>query len=209
MIPRVTYSTFVYGAGGHAKVVADALACAGEVVLGFVDDDPKKLAAPVLGLPVLRFESLPSGARVALGIGDNRVRKLLADKCAAAGVSLVSAVHPSAVVAPSARVGHGTVILAGAVVNPDAVVGEGVIVNTAAIVEHDVIVGDYAHLSPGAILAGGSKLGAFSHLGLGATVLDDIFVGSETVIGANAVVNRHVADRVVAYGVPARVQRQL
>ncbi|MFR6042361.1 MAG: acetyltransferase, partial [Dysosmobacter welbionis] len=42
----------VLGAGGHGKVVADAILSAGDTVLGFLDDDPDRNAVwdiPVLG----------------------------------------------------------------------------------------------------------------------------------------------------------------
>ena len=42
----------VFGAGGHGKVVCDILVCAGETVLGFVDDGTAA-GVLVLGLPVL------------------------------------------------------------------------------------------------------------------------------------------------------------
>lgn len=202
----------VYGAGGHAKVVADALLLTGVDVIGFIDDDPALEGDRVLTLPVHGFAWLRERARdvdVAMGIGDNRVRALLVRRCREAGIGLAGVVHPAAVVAASASVGEGTVLMARAVINADAVVGPGVIVNTSAVVEHDVVVGEFAHLSPGAVLAGGSALGAFSSLGVGAVVLDDIAVGAGTIVGANAVVNRHLPDDVVAYGVPARVRRQL
>ena len=40
----------VLGAGGHGKVVADAILSAGDTVLGFLDDDPDRNA--VWDIPV-------------------------------------------------------------------------------------------------------------------------------------------------------------
>lgn len=204
----------VYGAGGHAKVVADALLSEGARVIAFLDDAPALAGARRLGVEVHGFAWLVARLAegpmaVALGIGDNHVRARLAAKCREAGATIRGARHRSAVVAESAEIGEGTVLMAGAIVNPDARVGAGVIVNTGAIVEHDATVGDFAHLSPGAVMAGGSRLGAFSSLGAGATILDDVLVGDGVVVGGNALVNRHLPDQVVAYGVPARVRREL
>jgi acetyltransferase EpsM len=50
---------------------------------------------------------------------------------------VVTLVHATAVLAPSARIGVGTVVMAHAVVNPGGVVGDGAILNTGSIVEHD------------------------------------------------------------------------
>jgi len=199
----------VYGAGGHAKVVCDVLLCAGRVVLGLIDDDVKRHGTTVLGLPVLGASSWldPAKHAVALAIGDNAVRGKVYEACVARGLAIVTAVHPRAVVARSATLGAGTVVMALAVVNPDAVVGRGVIVNSAAVVEHDVLVGDFAHLSPNAAMGGAARLGARAHLGIGASVLPGVTVGDDAIVGGGAVVARDVPSSVVAYGVPARARR--
>jgi sugar O-acyltransferase (sialic acid O-acetyltransferase NeuD family) len=200
----------VYGAGGHGKVVADLILAGGEVdLLGFVDDG----ASPgrvVLGRPVLgdgewlAREAARGLFVVALGVGANAARRAVADRCAAFGAELFVAVHPRAVVASSAWLAPGVVVMAGAVVNPDAHVGRGAIVNTGAVVEHDVVVGDFAHLSPNASTGGAAKVGALAHLGLGSVVLSGVSVGEGAVVGAGAVVLRDVREGATVVGVPAR-----
>ena len=202
---------FVFGAGGHGKVVADILLAAKLPVRGFIDDHPDPRVGKLLGLPVLAAEewrrrhAKKKGTGVALGIGDNAARQRVAERCLSWGVSLVVAVHPSAAVARSAQLGPGTVVMAGAAINPEARLGAGVIVNTGAVVEHDCVVGDYAHISPNAALGGAARVGALSHLGLGVMVLPKVSVGSGTTVGAGAVVIRDLPDGVVAVGVPAKV----
>ena len=122
----------VYGAGGHGKVVADILIARGEKVTGFLDDT-KTESMKVLGLPVLgssEWLDVNPNVRVALGVGNNIVRARTAELCLAKQAELVTAIHPSAVIAQSAVVEEGAVIMALAVVNPDGVVGRGAIVNT-------------------------------------------------------------------------------
>jgi sugar O-acyltransferase (sialic acid O-acetyltransferase NeuD family) len=206
---------YVYGAGGHGKVVADLLLAAGEEpISGFIDDGVPP-GGLVLGHPVhgpwawLTSRAAHGPVGIVLGIGDNEVRARIASAVAGIGVEVLTVVHPRATVAPSAALGGGTVIMAGAVVNPDARIGEGVIVNTGAVVEHDVVVGTYAHVSSGAALGGGSELGAYAHLGLGGVLLPGVRVGASAIIGAGAVVTRDIPDHVIAVGVPARVLRSI
>jgi sugar O-acyltransferase (sialic acid O-acetyltransferase NeuD family) len=207
---------FVYGAGGHGKVVADILVSKGESEFaGFVDDREELWGAKVIGFPVLgggqwlRQEALTSPIAVALGVGANQSRQLLAERCARWGIEILTLLHPAATVSQTAQLGRGTVVMAGAIINPDARVGVGVIVNSGAVIEHDVEIGDYAHVAPNAVMGGASHLGSFSHLGLGAVVLQCIHIGSHTIVGAGAVVVKNLPDQVVAIGVPARIHRQL
>jgi sugar O-acyltransferase (sialic acid O-acetyltransferase NeuD family) len=209
----VSSPVFVYGASGHGKVVADILLTRRVAVAGFIDDGAPTNSTEILGLKVvgdgnwLFHEAERSRVVVALGIGDNAARRRIAEKCMASGVELLTAVHSSAVVAPSAQLSLGVVVMATAVVNPDAQIGMGAIINTAAIVEHDCRVGEFAHLSPNATMGGGASLGSLSWLGIGAHIIHGVRVGSGSIIAAGAVVVRDIPDYVVAMGVPARVIR--
>ncbi|MBP5740396.1 MAG: hypothetical protein J6W59_01400, partial [Bacteroidales bacterium] len=42
----------VIGAGGHGRVVADVITCAGDTVLGFLDDN-ENLPERIIGFPYL------------------------------------------------------------------------------------------------------------------------------------------------------------
>lgn len=204
----------VYGASGHGKVVADILRALGIQVAGFIDDDPGK-SGELLGLPILgngiwlAEHAARQKVRVALGIGDNFVRQLIMDRCRAAGAELLTAVHPSATIAPSAKLGAGSVVMAQAAINPDAVIGQGVIINTGAIVEHDCRIGDFAHLSPKVAIGGNCTVGDFAWLGIGCTMIHGVGVGAGSMIGAGATVVRNVGEWIVAVGTPARVSRKI
>lgn len=203
----------IWGASGHAKVVADIVRLRGEhEIVGFLDDrDPAGrpfFGSQVLGgrdrLPSLREQGV---SRLLFGFGDGTARLELTPFVLRLGFTLATAIHPSAVVAADVSVGAGGVVAAGAVVGPGTRVGENVIVNTLAGVDHDCVLGDGAHVCPGARLGGWAEAGECAWVGIGATVRDRVKIGRRAVIGAGAVVLHDVPDAVVAYGVPARVIR--
>jgi UDP-N-acetylbacillosamine N-acetyltransferase len=209
-------SLFIVGAGGHGKVIADAARAAGRRVLGFFDARAEFRGSTILGLPVIVGDSADLARRCAeasaaavLGIGDNRRRAALFAELCGLGVPITSVIHPSAVVAPSVEVGAGVVALAGAIVNPDTRVEDGAILNTGVRVDHDSVIGAHVHLSPGVALGGTVRIGEGTHLGVGVSVRNNVTIGTWSTVGVGAVVIADVPDRVVAYGVPARVVRSL
>jgi len=207
----------IWGASGHALVVADILSLVGKFeTVGFLDDyDVQVKGKSAGGAPVLgSWEAVspqldPKRTRLIFGFGDCSARIRLSVIAESAGFQFVSAIHPRSMVAESAAIGLGSVIVAGAVVNPEARIGRHCIINSCASVDHECVLGDSVHIGPGARLGGRARIGNGTWVGMGAMVLDRITVGSGSIIGAGAVVTQDVPDNVVAFGVPARVRRSM
>lgn len=203
-------SIIVYGAGGHAKAVADALRANGYGISVFVDDvTPGREGQIFCGAPVIAAlpKTVVQGSGVApmamMAFGVNEARLTKARVATSLGYRFPVVVHPRAYVAPNASVGEGTVVCVNASIGPDARVGSHVIVNSAATVDHDCVVGDGVHVGPGAVIAGSVTLGEGTFIGAGAVVIDHVTVGKRCVVGAGAVVIRDVEDDQTVVGVPA------
>jgi len=206
----------VWGATGQARVLADFLPALGYRIECFIDRDPT-VVSPVRGIPVLLGESgfrewmaaqkQAPAALVAIGgeRGEDRLDRQAFMRTA--GCTILTVVHPRAVVSERAQLGIGTQVLAGAVVGPDSQIGDGVIVNTRASVDHECRLGDGVHLAPGVTLCGLVEVGRLTFIGAGAVVLPRVRIGSGSVIGAGSLVTRDISDNIVAYGHPARIIR--
>lgn len=191
----------IIGAGGHGKVAADVAFLNGYKDIVFLDDDEtvKRCGSyPVVGGSERAGEM---DRAVFVAVGNGKIRKEL---CVQFRRSLVTLIHPSAVIAKETRIGAGTVVMAGAIINPGTVVGEGVIINTAASVDHDCVIGDFVHVAVGAHLAGTVCVGAYTWVGAGATISNNLTIYQDCVIGAGAVVIRDIKEPGTYMGVPAR-----
>jgi sugar O-acyltransferase (sialic acid O-acetyltransferase NeuD family) len=198
----------VLGAGGHAKVVIDALLSAGRRVLCCYDDDPALAGRePVSGIAVagpidLALSRPRVGVLAVVAIGDNGARRRIARRWTG-DFGVVAA--PSAVVGRGVRIGPGSMILQSATVNIDAEIGSHVILNTACSVDHDCRIGDFVHVAPGCHLGGSVSVGEGAFLGIGARVLPGVRIGRRAVVGAGSVVTKDLPGGCTAVGVPARV----
>lgn len=197
------------GAGGHARVLLQALRALDVPVVGFIA--PTAEGSRLGDVPWLGGDdALASLADVdlvnAVGSAGRVERRAAAHESGtAAGLRFRTVVHPRAIVDDSAVLGEGVQVLAGAVVGAGARLGDDVIVNTAAVVEHDGVVGAHSHIASGALLAGDVTVGGSTHVGLGARVIQGVAIGSSCVIGAGAVVLADVPDGATAVGIPARL----
>ena len=193
----------IIGAGGHAKVIADIALKSGYMDIRFVDDHA---TCDVMGFPIVGIVDdithlNDDDTDFVIGIGNNAVRKVIAERY---DVNWVTLIHPSAQVALRTKIGKGTVVMANAVVNACATVGEHCIINTGAIVEHDNVIENYVHISPNAALGGTVRVGAETHVGIGATINNNIEICSDCIIGAGAVVIRDIKTSGTYIGVPIR-----
>ena len=193
----------IIGAGGHAKVVFDAVQKQGLYkVICFVDQTGQ--GKPIGGVPL--FNEMPSkleGCHVIVAIGDNLVRRREYERMLALGLAPATIIHPSAVLAYDVEIGKGTVVTAQTVINPGARVGVNCIINTLSAIEHDCIAADHAHLSAGVNLGGAALVGEGALLGVGVSTLPKISIGDWSVVGAGAVVIRDVEANATVVGVPA------
>ena len=203
------------GAGGHAKVVIEILrhSSADYELVGLVDPrrelhGKRVLDAPVLGDDTLLSELREQGVEAAfIGVGavaDTTARQRLFTTMTEHGFKPVDAVHPEAILSPSARVGEGVTVMPRAVVNAEARLGANVIVNTGAVVEHDCVLGDHVHVASGATLTGGVAARQGALVGAGATVLPGVSIGAGAVVAAGSVVTEDCPEGGLVKGVPAR-----
>ncbi|MGI6093265.1 MAG: acetyltransferase [Veillonellaceae bacterium] len=205
----------VIGGGGHAKVIIDILAQQKTFTLVGIIDRRDRMGQHLNGIPIIGDDSqlesfFRNGLRNAvIAIGDNQRRADLYEILKKLGFNIVSIAHPSAVIAATVHLSTGAAIMPGAVLNADCMVKENVIINTKASIDHDCRVMEHCHIAPGCTLAGGVSVGAGTLLGAGTTVLPGIDIGAWSIIGAGSVVVSAIPDRVVAYGVPARIIRHL
>jgi acetyltransferase EpsM len=206
----------IWGAGGHAVVVADLVRVSRQYeIVGFLDDvNPERHGTPFAGATVLGGREILDTLRgdgvthLLVAFGECTPRLRCASVAEKESFELATIVHPRATVAAGVSLGAGTVVMAGAVLNPECRIGKAVIVNTSATVDHHGIVEDGVHLCPGVHLAGKVSVGRETQVGIGTCVADEVRIGARCVIGAGSVVVHDIPDDVVAFGSPAVVKNR-
>lgn len=145
-----------------------------------------------------------------LGLGNPRLRKLLAQKLISQGGKMVSVIAKSASLGHyDVQLGDGLNVMQNVLISNRVRIASGTLINAFVSVHHDVIIEEYCEISPHATLLGGCQIGTLTSIGSNATVLPDIKIGKNVIVGAGAVVTKDIPDGVVVTGIPARLINRL
>lgn len=192
---------YIYGASGHGKVLAEIAEDLNEELSGFIDDNDE--IASLMDYTVIQYSDLDESSSLILGVGDNRIRKRIAESLNARIFKTL--IHPRSNISKRVKIGLGTVVMAGCTINSSAEIGNHCILNTNASVDHDCVISDFSHISPNASLAGNVFVGEGVHIGIGATIIQGTKIGKWSTIGAGAVVIEDVPDFATVVGIPGKV----
>lgn len=197
----------IAGAGGHAKVVADIATLNGYEHIVFLDDN-KELLNKSLGFGIVQGSTQDIDqfeGDVFVAIGNPSIREQLMDYYEyKKNRTIVSLIHPSAIICRDAIIEPGVVIMPGAVINTSSKIRRGSIINTCSSIDHDGCVDSFSHVAVGAHLCGNVKIGKNCWIGAGATVVNNVKITDYVVIGAGAVVLNGISEPGTYVGVPAR-----
>ncbi len=156
----------------------------------------------------LRFH----GAGFVIGIGDNAVRRKIADRFVGR-LRFINLIHPSVTFGHRQREAldacQGLIVAAGARLTQQITLGDFTIINQGVLIAHDVVVGECVHLAPGCIVSGNVHIEDGCWIGAGAVInqgtpSEPMTIGAKTVVGSGAAVIRSCEPGAVYVGVPAR-----
>lgn len=158
--------TYLFGGGGHGRVVGEILAARG-VTYSVLDDTMGEL-------PEIH-------GQIFHGIGDNKVRQAL-QTIRYPGALWHALRSRAAYIAQDAEIGPGSQLLNQCYVGPGTTIGAGAIINNHASVDHDCRIGSFVHIAPGSVLCGGVEIGDLSLIGAGAVIGPKVKIGEGCLI---------------------------
>lgn len=196
----------IVGYSGHAYVIIDILLSAGRLVTAYCDQDEKEFNPYHLEYLGKENEVINKlkGYDFFACVGHNDIRERIHNNLSQYLGNPINAIHPSAVISSSVKMGDGIMIAANATLNPLVELGRGVICNTSTSIDHECLIGDFAHIAPGAVLCGNVKVGRNTFIGANSVIRQGIIIGDNVTIGAGTVVVKDIPDGATVIGNPAR-----
>lgn len=118
-------------------------------------------------------------------------------------------IHPSVMLAKSAKIGYGNVFLANVVINSNAIIGNFNTVNSGTLLGHDIIIGDNNYIAGQVCVGSGLKIGNMNFIGLNTSIRNGVSIGDGNVVGMASNITKDVTDDNVLYGNPAVIKPKL
>ncbi|MEG1175236.1 MAG: phosphotransferase [Ruthenibacterium sp.] len=159
----------ILGAGGLGRMVGEVAAATGLYAqIAFLDDAVREesIVGACADYTALQGEyvcALPA-------FGNNRLRLAWTKRLLAAGYTVPSLLHPTAIVSPSAQLGAGCLVLQGAIINTNAQLGTACLANCGALIDHDCVLGDGVHVNLNSTIKAWCKLEALERTEAGEVV---------------------------------------
>jgi sugar O-acyltransferase (sialic acid O-acetyltransferase NeuD family) len=201
---------YIIGAGSYGEAMFELATHCGFEVVGFYDDDIKKINQCVMDVKVKgTIQNLLShdlkGNNYAVAIGNNSLRTKIMDHIRERGGITPSLIHNSAEISKYAEIGCGVYI------QPKAVIWTKVKIEDDCIVSPLTLICHHSILKKGSLLSNLSTIGSNIiveeqvFIGMGSTIMTGIKkIGKNSIIGAGSVVIRDVSPNTVVAGVPAK-----
>ena len=208
----------IVGAKGFSKEVLEIFHQLDQLQnIGFYDDVNTDIGNNLYDqFPIIKNKDevkeffIENGNEFTLGLGNPHIRFQLYNKFMNLGGVFCSIISPLAQIGHYANeIGKGCNIMTNTVITNDIKIGNGVLINLSCTVGHGTVIEDFVELCPGVNISGSCTLGKYSFIGTNTTVLPGIRIGENVTIGAGSVVTKDVPDNSLAFGIPAKVIKNL
>jgi sugar O-acyltransferase (sialic acid O-acetyltransferase NeuD family) len=180
-------------------------------VLGFLDDDKKKIGTVVYGRKVLGdVDSISNYIKneklsVVIGISSPQVKFKIVKRLEEYGVYFPNFIAKNVWVSNNVNLGKGIILYPGVSINYESVIGDFVIMNMNCAVGHNCTVESYTTLAPGVNLGGYTHIEESASIGIGVSTIQKVRVGKSSIVGGQSMLVKNVTPGSTVVGVPAKV----
>ncbi|MBX9890159.1 MAG: acetyltransferase [Amoebophilaceae bacterium] len=182
------------------------------IIYGILEDEKKFHHTEIFGVPILgatydkRFQPLlEDNCPYYIAYSSVKKRKqYLKNVASQVEESLISAIHPSAVMGTNIQLGLGNYIGAQVCLAPEATLHNHCIVHNGVKIESGASIHDFVQIGAGSVIGSNVTLEEEVFIGAGVTIIDGVTIQKGASIGAGSVILGHVKSGALFLGNPAK-----
>ncbi|MBT1706277.1 acetyltransferase [Chryseosolibacter indicus] len=202
----------IFGANYLGRAAKEIFERNGNVVYCFLDDNKSLHSTEIDNVSVLGstdddgyLKLIGKKCEAFVAIDDNKLRKNIVKMIQEVRhVQPVNAIHPSAILASSASVGHGNFIDVGTSVGAGAEIANQCLINANVVIGAEAKVADHVQIGAGSIINAGVVIEEEAFIGSGVIIVSGITIGKGARVGAGSVVVSAVKAGETVFGNPAQ-----
>ncbi|MBC8344447.1 MAG: NeuD/PglB/VioB family sugar acetyltransferase [Bacteroidetes bacterium] len=207
----------ILGAGENGVLVTDVVKDINSKkvtfkIIGFLDDDEKKLGAEIAGYPVMgrmntwrSYKKAVFTSPLVSSPKKNHLKKVIVSNLGIEKSRFVNIISPDVVFFRSVSVGLGNLILSSAQFQSNITLGSYNYVSNNSVIGSNAFLEDYVNISNSASIQGGVRIGEGAYIGANSSIIGYTSVGKWAIVGMGSVVLQDVKDYEIVAGNPARV----
>jgi sugar O-acyltransferase (sialic acid O-acetyltransferase NeuD family) len=201
--------------GGNARESLLSVFAVNEIqeewnIVGFIDDDPSQYGKDCCGIKVIggrdMLKEIPDAFVLAVPGSPTSYlrRKDIIGSLQLDQSRFASIIHPSAVLAPDAVIGHNTIVMPNVIISCGVRIGSHCILLPNSVVSHDSVVGDYCCIGSNVSISGSVTIGSECYIGSGVKVRESVRIGNRSLVGLGSNVISDIEESIVVVGNPAK-----
>lgn len=133
-----------------------------------------------------------------LALSNGLLKKDIIKSIRMRGGKFANLIHPTAMIAPTAKLGEGNIIYPFAIIGPNAVIGDFNLLTSQTIISHDTIVGNRNFFAT-SLFCGHDLIGDDNYFGVRVTAIPNVVIGDRNKIQAGMIIDKNIGNDAVLF----------
>jgi len=203
----------IFSAGGSGREIFQLIFSINKLknewdVIGYVDDDPKKIGKKIDDVIVYSNKNKPNKKNIyaACGIMDHINRKnIFENEIIKNGYQTTNLIHPSVEIPKCFKIGKGNIIFGNVHVSFEVNIKNFNFICNFCDLGHNLISHDFVTILPSVVVGGNCEIGAQTIVGSGAKLHQGIKIGENCKIGMGSIITDNVKKNTSVIDHPRKV----